>query len=84
MYCPFSSFKDLLGSPGVGAHSSRLLNVAAVDYILTILLALLVSWLTKFPLVLVTILMFFLGFACHILFGVNTELTKWLGINCTH
>ena len=34
-YCPFKEFKDLLGIPGEGVHSLRLLNTAAMDYIFT-------------------------------------------------
>jgi hypothetical protein len=40
-------YKDLLGEPGKGVHSYRIFNIAIVDVVLTILVALLISFLAK-------------------------------------
>jgi len=80
--CPFSKYKNIFGEPGVGLHSYRFLGVAIVDYIMTIVLAMIITKITGLPLVLSTILMFILGFIFHVTFGVSTDTTKFLGISC--
>ena len=82
MYCPFKQFKDVFGVPGQGVHKHRFLNAAIVDYIGTIFLAIILSKFTKIPFVLSTIIMFILGIVLHVLFGVNTETVKFLGLSC--
>ena len=54
-------YKYIFGKPGRGVHAIRLLDVAAVDYILTIAASILLAWATRTPLVLTTIFMFILG-----------------------
>jgi len=80
--CPLSKFKHLLGVPGKGAHSYRLFNSALIDYVLTLLGAFLLTYLTKVPVVLTTIFAFVLGIVLHVLFGVPTEAVKFLGLKC--
>ena len=75
----FCKYKDIFGIPGKGFHSLRLMDVALGDYIGTILLAILMSHVTKYPLVLTTIFMFILGLLLHILFCVPTSASKFLG-----
>ena len=82
MNCPFKIYKNILGIPGKGVHKKRLLDVAFIDYILTILAALLFSYTTNFPLVLSTIMWFILGIILHILFGVETSTIKYLNLHC--
>ncbi len=72
----------MFGSPGVGVHSIRVLGTPIVDYALTILLALLLTWLTKIPLVLTTILCFVGSIIIHMLFEVRTPVLDYLGIKC--
>ena len=80
--CIFSKYKDIFGEAGKGVHSYRFLNTALVDYILTILGAILLTYLTDIPLVLTTIGLLVLGLILHYLFGVNTNSLKYLGITC--
>ena len=75
----FCKYRDIFGIPGKGFHSVRLMDVALGDYIGTILLAILMSHVTKYPLVLTTIFMFILGLILHILFCVPTSASKFLG-----
>ena len=75
----FCKYRDIFGIPGKGFHSIRLMDVALGDYIGTILLAILMSHVTKYPLVLTTIFMFILGLILHILFCVPTSASKFLG-----
>ena len=78
---PFVKYKDIFGQPSKGSHSIRFMNVAIVDYILTIILAFFITFLTEFPIELSTILCFVIGIISHILFGVPTTTTKYLNMN---
>tara|TARA_Y100000389_G_C17284973_1_gene424957 strand:+ start:170 stop:424 length:255 start_codon:yes stop_codon:yes gene_type:complete len=80
--CPLSKFRNILGVPKKGVHKYRFLNTALVDYILTIALAALTTYLTKIPLVLTTIGWFIIGIVCHLLFGVETNTLKFFGVSC--
>ena len=80
--CPFKNYSEIFGRVGEGVHRFRILDTPVVDFILTLLLAMLITWLTKIPLVITTIVCFLLSIIIHILFGVNTTVVKWLGIKC--
>ena len=80
--CPLKKYSDIFGIPKTGVHSLRFLNTAVVDYLLTILLAVFITWLTDIPVVLTTILCFIFGIILHILFGVQTNTLTFLGIKC--
>ena len=82
MSCRFKGFRDIFGEPGTGVHAYRFLDTAVVDYFVTILLAMILTKVTKIPLVLTTILLFVLGIVLHVLFGVETSTLKYLGISC--
>ena len=81
-YCPFKNLSDIFGETGKGVHSFRILDVAIIDYILTILLAFLLGWATGIPVVIMTIILFILGIILHVLFGVNTNSVKFFGLKC--
>ena len=70
---PFIKYKDALGVPGEGIHKYRFLNTAIADYGLAILLACFITYITKIPLVLSTILVLIIGIVLHMLFGVETN-----------
>jgi hypothetical protein len=80
--CPFGKYKDIFGKPGTGVHSFKILNTSMSDYIMTLIGAFLLTFISGFPLELSTIFMFALGVILHILFGVPTYTTKYLGLNC--
>ena len=80
--CFFKQYNDIFGVAGQNMHQYRLCDTAAVDYVLTIVFAIVVCKLTKTPLVLCTILAFILGIILHILFGVQTSTLSYLGIIC--
>ena len=71
-------YKDILGKPGKGIHSYRFMGVAIVDVIMTIIGALLISFLIKKPFLLVLIVLFVLGIILHHLFCVRTTIDKLL------
>lgn len=82
MYCPFKKYSNIFGEVGTGAHSYRLCNVAIVDYILTIIISLITTCITKIPIVITTIFWLLMGLTMHVLFGVQTSTVKWLGLTC--
>ena len=80
--CPFNEYKNILGVATKGVHKYRFLNTAIVDYILTIGLSCFTTFLTNVPLVLTTIMWLIISIILHILFGVETNTLKYLGIVC--
>lgn len=80
--CPFSKHKHILGVPGEGFHESHFLGTAVLDYIATIILAIVTTLITRIPLVLTTIAWFVIGLILHVLFAVPTDAVKFLGLNC--
>lgn len=74
-------YKDIFGKPKQGPHQYRFMNTALVDYAFTIIGAIILTYFSGIPLVLTTIFLFVLGIILHILFGVPTNTTKYLGIH---
>jgi len=73
-----SEYKYIFGVPKIGLHSYRLLDVAIIDYLMTIIASFMVSYITKIPVVLSTIGMFIMGILLHLLFGLDTNTIKYL------
>jgi len=80
--CPFVKYTNILGVPGIGFHKYKFLNASILDYIGTLVGVFIITFITGFPLELVTICAFTIGIILHILFGVPTHTTKFLGIHC--
>lgn len=76
--CIFSKYKHILGKPKEGVHSIRYMDVALVDYILTIIGAFLITYFTAIPVEITTIFLFGLGVIIHLLFGVQSNTTKYI------
>lgn len=76
-------YKDALGVPGRGAHAWRIGGVAAVDVILTVLAAGLITWIADWvdrPVNFWHVLggLFVAGVILHRLFCVRTTVDRWL------
>jgi len=81
--CIFSEYKNLFGKVGTGTHKYRFFNDTAIlDYLIALAFAMFVTWVTKMPLVLTTVIVLILGILVHYLFGVQTNTLKYLGIKC--
>ena len=80
--CPFKKFRDIFGKPNTGIHKIKLGDTSIIDYLATIIGAMVISYYTKIPLVIMTIIILLFGILFHILFGVNTSSLKYLGIEC--
>jgi hypothetical protein len=69
-------YKSIFGNPSEGVHSTRIFGVAAVDLILTILAAIMISRYFKTDLFKTTLIIFIIGILAHRLFCVNTTINK--------
>jgi hypothetical protein len=76
----FCQYTNIFGVPNKGVHSWKIGGTAMVDYLLTIIGSIIISYYTNYPLVLVTIFFLLLGIFLHYLFGVNTKTIKYFGL----
>ena len=74
------AYRDLFGAPGTGPHSIRFLGTAIVDYTVSIMIAMFITWKYNVPLELATICVLIFGVFCHWVFCVDTATLKYLGI----
>jgi len=74
--CIFKKYSNIFGKPNEGLHSYRIMNIAIIDVILTIIGGFIISLYTKANFFLVIILLFLLGIIIHRLFCVNTTINK--------
>lgn len=81
-YCPFKQFRNIFGIARKGIHSIRFMDVALVDYFITIIFAFFLTFISNIPVEITTIFSFILGIVSHILFGVPTNTSKFLGFTC--
>ena len=58
-------YKDLLGKPKKGIHSYRIFNIAVADLLMTILFALLLSYILKYSFIIILIILLLLGIILH-------------------
>jgi len=70
--------ENIFGKPRKGVHSTRVVDVAVVDYAATVVAAFVLWYFTTIPVEVCTIGMFLLGIVAHIAFGVDTTTTRWL------
>jgi hypothetical protein len=71
-------YKNMFGKPGKGVHSYRIFNIAVVDVVMTILVALIISYVNNLPIVKVLFILFLTGIFMHRIFCVRTTVDKWL------
>ena len=57
--------KNILGQPRLGVHKYRILDTPVVDYVGTILMAMVVTYFTDISLVITTIFMFVISVILH-------------------
>ena len=78
-------YKNVLGKPNEGIHSYRIFNIAIIDVILTILLALILFYLGVYlklfnhniiAFIFVLLFIFILGVLLHYIFCVDTTINK--------
>lgn len=71
-------YKNALGKPKEGLHKYRIFNIAIIDLLLTIIVAIIISYIMKMNVFIVFIILFLLGIIMHRLFCVRTTIDKLL------
>ena len=76
----FCKYKDIFGKPKEGVHKYRIMNIAIVDVLATILLAKAIQYyiVPKKSIWLILILCFILGIILHRIFCVKTTIDRLL------
>lgn len=69
-------YKNIFGEENTGAHSIRILNIAVVDFILTVIGAYIISIFVKINFFYILLILLILGIVLHRLFCVNTTINK--------
>ncbi len=77
----FCKYKDIFGKPNQGLHSYRIFDIAMIDFILTIILAIFLSKILDTNIFLTLVFTFLLGIFAHRLFCVDTTIDRLLFIN---
>jgi len=75
--CPY---KYLAGIPSKGVHQYKILDIAIVDVIATIIISYLISIYFKKDFKKILLIIFLLGIICHRLFCIRTTIDKLLFI----
>ena len=71
-------YKDVLGKPNTGIHKYRLFGIAIVDLLLTIIAALIISYVFRVSFWITLVVLLILGIILHHLFCVRTTVDKLL------
>ena len=71
-------YKNIFGEPNKGLHAYRIFDIAIIDVLATILVAMILAYYTKYSFVGILILLFLLGIVMHRVFCVKTTIDKWL------
>ena len=71
-------FKNIFGKPKEGVHSLRFMNIAIVDFLLTILLAVFIAKFFNINIFAAVLSTFLLGIAAHRIFCVKTTVDSAL------
>lgn len=75
----FCKYKNIFGEPNTGLHEYRILDIAIVDVILTILAALFINiYLPHYNVIVILFVLFLIGIISHRIFCVRTTIDKLL------
>jgi hypothetical protein len=71
-------YNKLFGNPNKGIHKYRILNIAIVDLVMTIILSYVISKIINRSFMIILLFMFILSVFVHYIFCVNTSVMKLL------
>jgi hypothetical protein len=80
MPCPYA---NLLGVPGQGVHATRILGMSLNDWLATIILAILISFIFNLNFVYSLVGLFVLGEVLHYIYGVKSAFLVMIGLEPT-
>lgn len=78
MSCIFKQYKNIFGKEKEGIHSVRIFDIAILDVLGTIVVALIIAWYFKISFWIILLLFFIFAILMHRLFCVNTTVNKFL------
>lgn len=78
MSSPLCRYSKLFGNPGEGIHKYRFMGISILDVLVTIIIAIFIAWVMKWPLLYTIIGFFLLGILVHRMFCVRTAVDKLL------
>lgn len=67
-------YRDIFGKPNQGVHQYRFMNIAIVDLLLTVAIAIFIGYLIHKNWLLILLILLLLAIFIHRLFCVNTAL----------
>ena len=67
-------YKNYFGEPGKGVHSYRIFNIAIVDVVMTLIGALIISYLSGIKFIWSALGLFLIGILLHRVFCVRTTI----------
>jgi len=70
--------KYLFGKPNEGIHKYRVCNIAIFDYLIVLIICMLITCVSGYPIEIVTIFVLLLGIILHYSLGLNTNTTKYI------
>ncbi len=74
-YCKHS---NIFGEPEKGLHSYRVLNIAIIDVLVTIIISYIIHYYTKVSFAYILLFLFILSIILHKIFCVKTTVNKFL------
>lgn len=69
-------YKNIFGEPGKGLHSYRIFNIAIVDLLATLLLAIIIGLITKKHVLIIFTILILISIPIHKLFCVDSTIQK--------
>ncbi len=72
------NYKAIFGEPNQGLHAIRVMNIAVIDVVMTVIGAYLISIWSGWSLVYCLVGLFLLGIVMHRMFCVRTTVDRWL------
>jgi hypothetical protein len=75
---PLCKYKDMLGKPNEGIRKYRIGGIAIMDTVVVIIIGIIISFMTKFPLLYTLAVLFISGIIVHRLFCVRTGIDRIL------
>jgi hypothetical protein len=73
-------YRNIFGAPGEGVHSFRILNIAVIDVIFTLLAAYIISLHTKYSFFTASLFLFLSGIFFHYIFCVETTIARIISL----
>jgi uncharacterized membrane protein YcaP (DUF421 family) len=74
----FCKYKNIFGKENTGIHKYRVLNIAVVDFLGTLLGAIIIAYYFKLNYIITILIIFLLAIIIHRLFCVNTTINKFI------